>query len=110
MARRDNTDRLTDPLSPVKSAANKAHAALDRYGKAAVYSPSGWTPVSRAGSTGSAKPSLLRVPGLAALGVRPEHASDIVAKAPAASSIKFNPVALTQDELHSILENRYEPS
>jgi alcohol dehydrogenase class IV len=46
----------------------------------------------------------LQVPGLAALGVRPDDASEIVTKAHTASSMKFNPITLTDDELHTILD------
>jgi alcohol dehydrogenase class IV len=46
---------------------------------------------------------LLEVPALGALGVRPEQADEVVAKARTASSMKGNPVALTDEELHAIL-------
>src|SRR5215470_2450515 len=46
--------------------------------------------------------ALLAIPGLAAFGLRPQHADDVAAKAARSSSIKGNPVALSQDELHAI--------
>jgi alcohol dehydrogenase class IV len=46
----------------------------------------------------------LRIPGLAAYGLREEHLSDIAAKAAHASSMKANPVDLSQPELIWILE------
>jgi len=46
----------------------------------------------------------MRVPGLEAYGIRTGHFADIAAKAAHASSMKANPVALTQTELTGILE------
>jgi alcohol dehydrogenase class IV len=46
----------------------------------------------------------LRIPGLAAYGIRAEHLADITEKAAHASSMKANPVVLTQPELMWILE------
>ena len=46
---------------------------------------------------------LLAVPGLAAYGLRPGHADDIIAKAAKASSMQGNPVLLNEEELHAIL-------
>ena len=46
----------------------------------------------------------LNIPGLSALGVRPDDADEIVAKARTASSMRFNPITLTDTELHTILE------
>ena len=51
----------------------------------------------------------LSIPGLAALGVRPEDADEIVAKARTASSMKVNPIPLTDTELHTILELSMQP-
>ena len=48
--------------------------------------------------------AVLNIPGLADLGVRPDDADEIVAKARTASSMRFNPIALTDTELHTILE------
>ena len=45
----------------------------------------------------------LAIPGLAALGVLPGTADEIVAKARTASSTRGNPIALTADELHEAL-------
>jgi alcohol dehydrogenase class IV len=46
---------------------------------------------------------LLEVRRLGALGLRPDQAAEIVAKARTASSMKGNPVALTDEEPHAIL-------
>jgi alcohol dehydrogenase class IV len=53
--------------------------------------------------------AMLNVPGLAALGARPEDADEIVAKAHTASSMRFNPITLTDTELHTILELSMQP-
>lgn len=47
----------------------------------------------------------LRIPGLGAYGVGPEHIPELVEKAAAASSMRANPVELTRDELASIVES-----
>ena len=47
--------------------------------------------------------TLLRVPGLAAFGLRPQDADDIAAKALVSSSMKGNPVTLSHDDLNAIL-------
>jgi alcohol dehydrogenase class IV len=47
--------------------------------------------------------SLLDVPRLRAFGLRPEHADEVVAKAAKASSMRGNPVALSEEELYTIL-------
>ena len=47
--------------------------------------------------------TLLAVPGLAAFGVRPQHADEIAAKALASSSMQGNPVALSHGDLKAIL-------
>ena len=44
------------------------------------------------------------VPGLATYGIKAEHFPEIAAKAAKASSMKANPIALTQEELIQILE------
>jgi alcohol dehydrogenase class IV len=46
---------------------------------------------------------LLKVPGLGAFGVKPDHAGDLVTKARTASSMQGNPIELTDDELHAIV-------
>jgi alcohol dehydrogenase class IV len=46
---------------------------------------------------------LLAVPGLAAFGVRPQHADEIAAKALISSSMQGNPVALNHGDLEAIL-------
>jgi alcohol dehydrogenase class IV len=53
--------------------------------------------------------AVLNTPGLAKLGVRPDDANEIVAKARTASSMRFNPIALTDTELHTILEASTHP-
>ncbi|MGZ4664237.1 MAG: iron-containing alcohol dehydrogenase [Frankiaceae bacterium] len=45
----------------------------------------------------------LRVPGLAAYGVRAKHADELVAKAERASSMQGNPIVLSTAELHEVL-------
>ena len=47
--------------------------------------------------------ALLKVPGLAAFGLGPQHVGDIAAKALTSSSMQGNPVALGQDDLKAIL-------
>ena len=47
--------------------------------------------------------TMLAVPGLAAFGVRPQHADEIAAKALASSSMQGNPVALSHGDLKAIL-------
>jgi alcohol dehydrogenase class IV len=46
--------------------------------------------------------TLLGVPGLAAFGVRPQHADDVAAKAAKSSSMQGNPVALSDSDLRAI--------
>lgn len=46
----------------------------------------------------------LAVPGIADYGIEPEHFPDIIAKSKNSSSMKGNPIALTEDELAGILE------
>ena len=47
--------------------------------------------------------TLLAVPGLAAFGIRPEHADDVADKASRSSSMQGNPVALSHTDLRTIL-------
>jgi alcohol dehydrogenase class IV len=47
--------------------------------------------------------TLLAIPGLAAFGVRAQHAEDIAAKAARSSSMQGNPVPLSHDDLRAIL-------
>jgi alcohol dehydrogenase class IV len=47
--------------------------------------------------------ALLAVPGLAASGLRPEHADDVAAKAMTSSSMQGNPVTLSHGELNAIV-------
>jgi alcohol dehydrogenase class IV len=53
--------------------------------------------------------AMLNIPGLAALGARPEDADEIVTKARTASSMRFNPTPLTDTELHTVLELSMQP-
>jgi alcohol dehydrogenase class IV len=46
----------------------------------------------------------MKVPPLSFIGIRQEHFSGIVAKARHASSMKGNPIVLTDEELMAILE------
>ncbi|MGD0211562.1 MAG: hypothetical protein ABSC14_11350, partial [Desulfomonilia bacterium] len=48
--------------------------------------------------------SHMKVPPLSFIGIRQEHFSGIVAKARHASSMKGNPIVLTDEELMAILE------
>jgi alcohol dehydrogenase class IV len=48
--------------------------------------------------------AMLNIPGLAALGARLEDADETVTKARTASSMRFNPIPLTDTELHTVLE------
>lgn len=47
--------------------------------------------------------ALLRIPGLGAFGIGPQHADDVAAKALRSSSMQGNPVALTADDLRAVL-------
>ena len=47
--------------------------------------------------------AMLAVPGLAAFGLRPEHAEEVAAKALTSSSMRGNPVPLSQEDLKAIL-------
>lgn len=46
----------------------------------------------------------LQIPPLRAYGIKPEHVADLVSKAANASSMKANPIGLTEDELSAILQ------
>ena len=46
----------------------------------------------------------LNIPGLASFGLREEHFSDLIAKAKIASSMRANPIALTDAQLTEILQ------
>ncbi len=47
--------------------------------------------------------TLLGIPGLAAFGIRPEHADEVAAKAARSSSMQGNPVTLSHSDLRTIL-------
>jgi alcohol dehydrogenase class IV len=51
--------------------------------------------------------AVLGIPGLGALGVRPDMADEIVAKTGTASSTKGNPVVLTDGELRAALDTAF---
>jgi alcohol dehydrogenase class IV len=46
--------------------------------------------------------ALLAIPGLAAFGLRPQHADDVAAKAARSSSMRGNPAALSHSDLRAI--------
>jgi alcohol dehydrogenase class IV len=78
-----------------------AHPALDRFDQAArLLSGRADATVEDGIDWINETVSLLHVPSLAALGVRSEDVTDIVTRARTASSMKFNPIAMTDDELH----------
>lgn len=52
----------------------------------------------------------MKVPPLSAYGLRPEHFPEAVSKSAAASSMKGNPIVLTEKELTSILEQACSPA
>jgi alcohol dehydrogenase class IV len=87
-----------------------AHPALDRYDEAArILTGRPDATVEDGIDWIRETVAVLNVPGLAALGVRPQDLDDIVVNARAASSMKFNPITLTDDELHSILDASLRP-
>jgi alcohol dehydrogenase class IV len=47
--------------------------------------------------------SLLSIPGLAAFGLRPEHAGEAAAKAARSSSMKGNPITLSHGDLRAVV-------
>lgn len=53
---------------------------------------------------------IMKVPPLSAYGLKPEHFPEAVSKSAAASSMKGNPVVLTEKELTSILEQACTPA
>lgn len=53
---------------------------------------------------------IMKVPPLSAYGLKPEHFPEAVSKSAAASSMKGNPIVLTEKELTSILEQACTPA
>jgi alcohol dehydrogenase class IV len=86
--------RQREPTNPALGRYEQAARVLTHRPDAAVEDGIDWIR-----ETGA----LLNVPGLGALGVKAEHADDIVTRARSASSMKGNPIALTDAELHTIL-------
>jgi alcohol dehydrogenase class IV len=80
------------------------HTALDRYTQAAQLLTGKFAASIEDGIAWIRETlTLLAVPGLAAFGIRPQHAEDIAAKAIRSSSMQANPVALSADDLQAIL-------
>lgn len=99
------------PLAPVIEANVKAlrsgqpgHPAPDRYAQAAR--PLTGNPAASV-DDGLAwvreTITRLAIPGLAAFGIRPQHADDVAARAARSSSMQGNPVTLTHRELRAII-------
>ncbi|MBV9094118.1 MAG: iron-containing alcohol dehydrogenase [Streptosporangiaceae bacterium] len=80
------------------------HPALDRYAQAARLL-TGEPAASVADGLAWIRQTLalLAVPGLAAFGVGPEHADEIAANAARSSSMQGNPVALSHDDLKTVV-------
>jgi alcohol dehydrogenase class IV len=98
-------------LAPVIDANVKAlrsgppgHPALERYTRAARLLTGDPAAAVQDGLAWIRRTvTLLAVPGLAAFGVRPQHADEIAAKALMSSSMQGNPVALNHGDLEAIL-------
>jgi alcohol dehydrogenase class IV len=80
------------------------HSALDRYTEAAQL-VTGKPAASIEDGLAWIRETitLLAIPGLAAFGIRPQHAGDIAAKAARSSSMQGNPVPLSHSDLRTIL-------
>lgn len=91
-------------LVPVVEANLRAGAAPQRY-QAAARLLTGRPDATAADGVAWLRETveLLAVPGLAAYGLRPEHAEEVVAKTVEASSTRGNPVVLTHEQLHRAL-------
>ena len=99
---------LLVPVVAANVAALRARApdspTLARYGEAArLLTGRGDAGVEDAVAWLRETVALLDVPGLAAYGVRAEHAGELVAKAERASSMQGNPIVLSAGELHEVL-------
>ena len=86
--------RAGPPGHPALARYAEAAALLTGDPKAAIEDGVGWVRETLA---------LLRIPGLGTFGLAPEHAADIAAQALRSSSMRGNPVALSQDDLRGIL-------
>jgi len=86
--------RAGPPGHPALARYAEAAALLTGDPKAAIEDGIGWVRETLA---------LLRIPGLGTFGLAPEHAADIAAQALRSSSMRGNPVALSQDDLRAIL-------
>ena len=86
--------RAGPPGHPALARYAEAAALLTGDPKAAIEDGIGWVRETLA---------LLRIPGLGTFGLAPEHAADIAAQALRSSSMRGNPVALSQDDLRTIL-------
>jgi alcohol dehydrogenase class IV len=86
--------RDRDPQNPVLQ-------RFDEIGRWLTYSPS--ATAADAVEWISETASLLNIPRLAQYGIQPDHFADIIAKAARASSMKGNPIALTEHEMTDIL-------
>ncbi len=99
-------------LAPVMEANVRAlrsgppgHPALERYAQAAgLLTGEPAAAVEEALAWIRQTLTLLAVPGLAAFGLRPQHADEIAAKALISSSMRGNPVALSHGDLEAILQ------
>jgi alcohol dehydrogenase class IV len=99
-------------LAPVMEANIRAlrsgppgHPALERYAQAAgLLTGDPAAAVEEALAWIRQTLTLLAVPGLAAFGVRPQHADEIAAKALISSSMRGNPVALSHGDLEAIIQ------
>jgi alcohol dehydrogenase class IV len=80
------------------------HPALDRYTEAARLL-TGTAPASIEDGLAWIREtiSLLSIPGLAAFGLRPEHAGEAAAKAARSSSMKGNPITLSHGDLRAVV-------
>jgi alcohol dehydrogenase class IV len=82
-----------------------AHAALGRYREIArVVTGDPQAEAEEAAVWVCSLCAGLRIPGLRTYGIGAEHVTDLVEKASRASSMKANPIVLTQSELRAILE------
>jgi alcohol dehydrogenase class IV len=86
--------RAGPPGHPALARYAEAAALLTGHPDAAIEDGIGWVRETLA---------LLGIPGLGTFGLAPEHAADIAAQALRSSSMRGNPVALSQDDLRAIL-------
>ncbi len=84
------------------------HPALSRYADLAAWISGRPQPEALADAVDARMAELrslpgVRLPGLGALGLAPDRFDEAVAKSRTASSMKGNPIALTEEDLHRIL-------